>query len=65
MANLYCSSRYSGVVTGVGDADHSRWPNSKWRCLMVPAIFYASEVLKVSVCNSCFCMNFPAVSATF
>ncbi|XP_027086520.1 auxin response factor 4-like isoform X2 [Coffea arabica] len=27
--------RYSGVVTGVGDVDPHRWPNSKWRCLMV------------------------------
>lgn len=27
--------RYSGVVTGVGDVDPCRWPNSKWRCLMV------------------------------
>ncbi|GFQ02067.1 auxin response factor 4 [Phtheirospermum japonicum] len=27
--------RFSGVVTGVGDADPYKWPNSKWRCLMV------------------------------
>ncbi|PIN14057.1 hypothetical protein CDL12_13327 [Handroanthus impetiginosus] len=27
--------RFSGVVTGVSDADPYRWPNSKWRCLMV------------------------------
>ncbi|KAK4441160.1 Auxin response factor 4 [Sesamum alatum] len=27
--------RFSGVVTGVGDMDPYRWPNSKWRCLMV------------------------------
>ncbi|KAA8550424.1 hypothetical protein F0562_002108 [Nyssa sinensis] len=27
--------RCSGVVTGVGDLDPCRWPNSKWRCLMV------------------------------
>lgn len=27
--------RCSGVVTGVGDLDPYRWPNSKWRCLMV------------------------------
>ncbi|CAA0811978.1 Auxin response factor 4 [Striga hermonthica] len=27
--------RFSGVVTGVRDADSFRWPNSKWRCLMV------------------------------
>ncbi|KAK6144447.1 hypothetical protein DH2020_021267 [Rehmannia glutinosa] len=27
--------RFSGVVTGVGDIDPYRWPNSKWRCLMV------------------------------
>ncbi|XP_010264745.1 PREDICTED: auxin response factor 4 isoform X2 [Nelumbo nucifera] len=25
----------SGVVTGIGDLDPCRWPNSKWRCLMV------------------------------
>ncbi|XP_020552347.1 auxin response factor 4-like isoform X2 [Sesamum indicum] len=27
--------RFSGVVTGASDADPYRWPNSKWRCLMV------------------------------
>lgn len=27
--------RSSGVVTGIGDLDPYRWPNSKWRCLMV------------------------------
>ncbi|XP_031401263.1 auxin response factor 4-like isoform X2 [Punica granatum] len=27
--------RYSGVVTGIGNTDSYRWPNSKWRCLMV------------------------------
>ncbi|PIN01413.1 hypothetical protein CDL12_26078 [Handroanthus impetiginosus] len=27
--------RFGGVVTGVGDLDPYRWPNSKWRCLMV------------------------------
>ncbi|KAF3455033.1 hypothetical protein FNV43_RR05481 [Rhamnella rubrinervis] len=27
--------RCSGVVTGIGDLDPYRWPNSKWRCLMV------------------------------
>ncbi|XP_022752447.1 auxin response factor 4-like isoform X2 [Durio zibethinus] len=27
--------RYSGVVTGIRDLDPYRWPNSKWRCLMV------------------------------
>ncbi|GFP80998.1 auxin response factor 4 [Phtheirospermum japonicum] len=27
--------RFSGMVTGVGDIDPYRWPNSKWRCLMV------------------------------
>ncbi|CAI9776435.1 unnamed protein product [Fraxinus pennsylvanica] len=27
--------RFCGVVTGVGDVDPYRWPNSKWRCLMV------------------------------
>ncbi|KAL6575836.1 ADP-ribosylation factor 4 [Orobanche hederae] len=27
--------RFSGVVTGIGDIDPYRWPNSKWRCLMV------------------------------
>ncbi|KAK4780184.1 hypothetical protein SAY87_016290 [Trapa incisa] len=27
--------RYCGVVTGVGDLDPYRWPNSKWRCLKV------------------------------
>ncbi|KAL8140459.1 hypothetical protein V2J09_006480 [Rumex salicifolius] len=27
--------RCSGTVTGIGDLDPYRWPNSKWRCLMV------------------------------
>ncbi|KAJ7530024.1 hypothetical protein O6H91_15G075500 [Diphasiastrum complanatum] len=27
--------RYMGTITGVGDFDSSRWPNSKWRCLKV------------------------------
>ncbi|XP_057953550.1 auxin response factor 4 isoform X2 [Malania oleifera] len=27
--------RCSGLVTGIGDVDLFRWPNSKWRCLMV------------------------------
>ncbi|KAL2488851.1 Auxin response factor 4 [Forsythia ovata] len=27
--------RFCGVVTGVDDMDPYRWPNSKWRCLMV------------------------------
>ncbi|XP_043701642.1 auxin response factor 4-like isoform X2 [Telopea speciosissima] len=27
--------RCSGVVTGVGEVDPYRWPDSKWRCLMV------------------------------
>ncbi|KDP44090.1 hypothetical protein JCGZ_05557 [Jatropha curcas] len=27
--------RCSGVVTGISDLDPYRWPNSKWRCLMV------------------------------
>lgn len=27
--------RYSGVVTGISDLDPYKWPNSKWRCLMV------------------------------
>lgn len=34
--NKYIGScRCSGVVTGVGDADPYRWPNSKWRSLVV------------------------------
>ncbi|XP_038713776.1 auxin response factor 2B-like isoform X2 [Tripterygium wilfordii] len=27
--------RFSGTVTGVEDADHLRWPGSRWRCLKV------------------------------
>ncbi|XP_058110206.1 auxin response factor 4 isoform X2 [Magnolia sinica] len=27
--------RYNGVITGIGDTDPLRWPDSKWRCLMV------------------------------
>ncbi|CAN1249518.1 Auxin response factor 4 [Linum perenne] len=33
--NVVYSPRCSGVVTGVGDFDPYRWPNSKWKCLMV------------------------------
>lgn len=29
------SWRCNGVVTGITDLDPYRWPNSKWRCLMV------------------------------
>ncbi|XWS52694.1 hypothetical protein CRYUN_Cryun11dG0092800 [Craigia yunnanensis] len=29
------SPERSGVVTGIRDSDPYRWPNSKWRCLMV------------------------------
>lgn len=53
--NLMCSSRYSGVVTGVGDVDPRRWPNSKWRCLMV-------ECVCVCVClvvGNFFCLLLP------
>lgn len=32
--------RFSGVVTSVGDMDPYKWPNSKWRCLMVHAITF-------------------------
>lgn len=27
--------RYSGLITGISDVDPIRWPNSKWRCLLV------------------------------
>ncbi|KAL1098105.1 hypothetical protein V6Z11_D05G078200, partial [Gossypium hirsutum] len=27
--------RSNGVVTGIGDSDPYKWPNSKWRCVMV------------------------------
>ncbi|GMI77644.1 hypothetical protein HRI_001433700 [Hibiscus trionum] len=27
--------RYTGLVTGISDLDHVRWPGSKWRCLLV------------------------------
>ncbi|MBA0684091.1 hypothetical protein Goari_025698 [Gossypium aridum] len=27
--------RFSGVVMGMGDSDPYKWPNSRWRCLMV------------------------------
>ncbi|KAF2321779.1 hypothetical protein GH714_002743 [Hevea brasiliensis] len=35
MFNVLYSPRCSGVVTGMSDLDPYRWPNSKWRCLMV------------------------------
>lgn len=35
ISNVLCLLRFCGVVTGVGDVDSYRWPNSKWRCLMV------------------------------
>ncbi|KAK4858347.1 hypothetical protein QYF36_015044 [Acer negundo] len=27
--------RYTGLITGIADMDHVRWPGSKWRCLLV------------------------------
>ncbi|CAA6665791.1 unnamed protein product [Spirodela intermedia] len=27
--------RHTGLITGVGDRDPSRWPGSKWKCLLV------------------------------
>ncbi|GFZ20477.1 auxin response factor 4 [Actinidia rufa] len=33
--HVFYSPRCSGVVTGIRDSDPYRWPNSKWRCLMV------------------------------
>ncbi|EXC30555.1 Auxin response factor 3 [Morus notabilis] len=27
--------RYTGLITGISDMDPVRWPNSKWRCLVV------------------------------
>lgn len=27
--------RYTGLITGIGDMDPVRWPDSKWRCLLV------------------------------
>lgn len=35
------SCRCSGVVIGACDLDPNRWPNSKWRCLLVRFIFCA------------------------
>ncbi|CAK9162259.1 unnamed protein product [Ilex paraguariensis] len=35
----YPERRFSGVVTGIGDLDHYRWPKSKWRCLLVHTAF--------------------------
>jgi hypothetical protein len=34
---LYC--RYMGTITGMGDLDPARWPNSHWRSLKVLSIF--------------------------
>lgn len=36
------SWRCNGVVTGITDLDPYRWPNSKWRCLMVSFIIMLS-----------------------
>ncbi|KAJ8761531.1 hypothetical protein K2173_001666 [Erythroxylum novogranatense] len=27
--------RYTGIITGISDVDPARWPDSKWRCLVV------------------------------
>lgn len=27
--------RYTGLIVGIGDVDPTRWPGSKWRCLLV------------------------------
>lgn len=43
--NASVSCRCAGVVTGVCDMDPYRWPNSKWRCLLVrvlPQLFDVS-----------------------
>ncbi|KAF8397657.1 hypothetical protein HHK36_016577 [Tetracentron sinense] len=32
--------RCSGVVTGIGDLDPHKWPDSKWRCLMVRFVIF-------------------------
>jgi hypothetical protein len=32
----FCS-RYAGTITGIGDVDPVRWPNSYWRSLKVQA----------------------------
>ena len=33
-SSVYC--RYMGTITGTGDLDPIRWPNSHWRSLKVP-----------------------------
>lgn len=45
---IVASQRFSGVVTGVGDLDPYRWPNSKWRCLMVDYYFIFTHLLLFS-----------------
>ncbi|KAL3518357.1 hypothetical protein ACH5RR_020946 [Cinchona calisaya] len=55
--------RYSGVVTGVGDIDPRRWPNSKWRCLMVRWDEDASDHHeRVSPWEIDFSASFPTLS---
>ncbi len=34
---LLFDTRYAGTITGIGDVDAVRWPNSYWRSLKVQA----------------------------
>lgn len=31
----HCKTRYMGTITGIGDLDPARWPNSHWRSVKV------------------------------
>lgn len=42
VVSFLLSWRCNGVVTGITDLDPYRWPNSKWRCLMVSFIIMLS-----------------------
>lgn len=37
---ILLSCRYTGVVTGISESDPIKWPNSKWKCLMVSCIMF-------------------------
>lgn len=43
------SIRHTGLITGVGDRDPSRWPGSKWKCLLVYSLRHVLLLLVVSL----------------
>lgn len=44
-----CTSRYMGTITGIGDLDPVRWPNSHWRSVKVQATRHTFTVKDIIV----------------